>query len=86
MLGHPPSIQNVDWPTFDEALCEVLNIELPVQVNGKVRAKLQMAKGTSEEEALRVAREHENILGYLADGELRKVIYVPDRILNLIIK
>ena len=86
MLGHEPSIQNVPWPAFDESLCEVLSIELPVQVNGKVRAKLQISKGTSKEDALQAAQENENIAAYMAEGELRKVIFVPDRILNLIVK
>ena len=85
MLGHTPSIQAAPWPEFDPALCEESTVELPVQVNGKVRAKLQVAKDCSEEDALTAAKENANIAGYLSQGTLRKVIYVPGRILNLIV-
>ena len=85
MLGHAPSIQATPWPEYDPALCEEATVELPIQINGKVRAKLQLAKDCSEEDALAAAKENDNIAGYLSKGSLRKVIYVPGRILNLII-
>src|SRR5690606_23006601 len=47
-LGHAPSIQAAPWPSFDPALCEEEVIEVPVQVNGKVRGRVRVAKDADE--------------------------------------
>ncbi|UCH29261.1 MAG: leucine--tRNA ligase, partial [Myxococcales bacterium] len=83
MLGHAPSIQNQPWPVYDPALCEEDEIEVPVQINGKVRARITLPKDASQDQALAAAREA--LATQLADKPLRKTIWVPNKILNLIL-
>ena len=83
MLGHSGSIQNEPWPEYDPKLCEEDEIEVPVQINGKVRARIKLPKDASEEQALAAARE---ALSEQLEGKtLRKTIWVPNKILNLIV-
>ena len=83
LLGLPPSIQNQPWPTYDPALCEEDEVEVPVQINGKVRGRITLAKDSTEDEALAAARQ---ALPTHLDGKTpRKTIWVPNKILNLIL-
>ena len=84
-LGHEPSVQFAGWPEFDEALCIDDEVEVPVQINGKLRGKLMLAKDASEDTALTAAKALDVIQAQLAGKTLRKVIWVPGRILNLIV-
>ena len=85
MLGRPPSIQCEPWPDYDPSLCEEDEVEVPVQVNGKVRARIVLARDATEAQALAAARQSPSLAAQLADKELRKVIWVPGKILNLIV-
>ena len=85
LLGHAPSIQNEPWPTFDPAMCEEDEVEVPVQINGKVRGRIKLAKDATEAQALAAARELPALATQLADKPLRKTIWVPGKILNLIL-
>ncbi len=85
LLGHAPSIQRAPWPQADPALVEDDVVEVPVQIRGKKRAVLRLPKGASEAEALAAARLEPKIAEALEAGTLRKTIWVPDRILNLIV-
>ena len=84
MLGHAPSIQAVPWPSFDPALCEEAQVEVPVQINGKVRGRITLPKEANEEQALNAALSVENVANQLEGKAIRKTIYVPGKILNLI--
>ncbi len=84
MLGHKPSIQTAPWPKFNPALCEETEVEVPVQVNGKVRGRITLAKDASEANAIAAAREVPNVAAQLQGKTLRKTIYVPGKILNII--
>ncbi len=83
MLGHSPSVQRAAWPEYDPALCEEDEIEVPVQINGKVRARITLPKDASEAQALQAAKQV--LATQLADKPLRKAIWVPNKILNLIL-
>ena len=83
MLGYPPSIQAASWPSYDPALCEEDEVEVPVQINGKVRGRITLPRDATEEEALRAARQA--LATHLANKPLRKAIWVPNKILNLIL-
>ena len=85
MLDHSPSIQSQAWPEYDSALCEEDEVEVPVQINGKVRARITLPKDATEDQALEAARNAEVVAAHLADKPLRKVIWVPNKILNLIL-
>jgi len=86
MLGHEPSIQHAGWPEADPKLLVDDEVEIPVQVNGKKRAVLTLAADATEEQAMEAAKQDPKIAEALGEGTLRKTIFVPKRILNLIIK
>ncbi len=56
MLGHRPSIQHEPWPAHDPALCEEDQVEVPIQINGKVRGRITLPKDATEDQALAAAR------------------------------
>lgn len=84
-LGHAPSIAHAGWPQFDEAFCVDAVVDLPVQVNGKMRGKVTVAKDVSEEEAVRMAVDLATVQLALQGKTLRKAVFVPGKILNLIV-
>ena len=85
-LGHQESLTYAPWPRYDEALLVKQEFSLAVQINGKLREQLTMPEGCTQEQALAAAQASERLAKYLAEGELKKVIYVPGKILNLVIK
>ena len=86
LLGHAPSIQNVPWPAFDPALVVDDVVEVPVQVNGKKRGVVSLPKDADEAAAFEAARSIDKVASELDAGTLRKTIWVPGRILNLIVR
>ena len=85
-LGHPPSIQHVPWPSFDPALCEDPEVEIPVQINGKVRGRVKVAADAGEDAVFAAAEKDENVQKHLAGKSLVKRQYVPGRIVVLVVK
>ena len=85
-LGCKGSIFEAGWPEYDEALTVDATVRLGVQINGKVRGDIELAKDASEDEAVAAAKAVENVMKYLVEGEIIKVIYVPGRILGFVIK
>jgi len=85
-LGHAESLfSGRSWPDFDPELTKESVVTLAVQVNGKVRGTIELAPGASEEEALALGRAEPNVARHLDGTTLRRVIYVPDRLLNLVV-
>ena len=84
-LGHPASLAHEPWPTWDEALCVDDVIELPVQVNGKVRGRVVLARAASESDARRAALAAEGVESHVAGKQVRKFVYVPGKIVNLVV-
>lgn len=78
------SIHLQKWPQFDEELAKEDQIELPIQVNGKVRAKIMVDLDISEEKAKEMALKNKVVSGYVDGKEIKKVIYVPNKILNFV--
>lgn len=85
-LGNDDSIFNAKWPEFDESNVLDDEIELVIQVNGKVRDKIQCARDISKEDAEKLALESEKIKGYTEEKEVLKVIYVPGKLVNVVVK
>jgi leucyl-tRNA synthetase len=85
MLGHAGGLWTAGWPAFDEALTREDEVEIPVQVNGRLRGKVKVAVDTAEEELVRMAQADEVIAPHLAGKRIVKVIYVPNRLLNLVV-
>ncbi|HEY6080985.1 MAG TPA: leucine--tRNA ligase [Polyangiaceae bacterium] len=84
-LGHPGLIADAEWPSYDLALCVDDVIEIGVQVNGKARGRVRLAKDASEETARAESLKDENVAKFVADKALRKFIYVPGKIVNFIV-
>ncbi|MFP4623906.1 MAG: leucine--tRNA ligase [Gemmatimonadota bacterium] len=73
------------WPAYDPDKATADTIEFVVQVNGKLRARIQMPRGIDEDAAREAALADENVARQLDGQEIRKVIFVPDRLLNLVV-
>ena len=86
VLGHDTSVQRAPWPTFDPALCEEPEVEIPVQVNGKVRGRVKVPTGADEATVVAAAMNEENVRKNLEGKELIKKQYVAGRILTLVVK
>ena len=78
-------VANASWPSWDEALCVDHVVTLPVQVNGKVRGRVELARDASEDQARDTALGEESVQKAIEGKQLRKVVYVAGRILNLIV-
>ena len=86
-LGHETSIFDTGrWPEADPELAKVETFDIGVQVNGKLRGSISVTADSTEEEAFELARSDERVANYLDAGDVRKVIYVPGRILNVVVK
>ncbi len=84
-LGGQSSVFEAKWPTWDERLTIDPVIEIVVQVNGKTRATLRMPRGASEAAVLDRAKGAESVGRFVGGKELRKVIFVKDRLINLVV-
>jgi leucyl-tRNA synthetase len=83
--GHGESLAYEPWPAYDEALCSDDVVELPVQVNGKVRGKVVLAKAAPEGDARAAALAVESVAGFTSGKQIKKFIYVPGKIVNLVV-
>ncbi len=84
-LASGESVHTQEYPEFDEALIKDDTIKLAVQINGKVRAEIEIPADASEDEVREVALANENIKKHLADKEIVKFIYVPGKIVNVVL-
>ncbi len=84
-LGFPPFVATAAWPSADAALLVHDEVLLVVQINGKVRGKLTVAAGMSEAEAMAAARSDGKVAAYLDGHKIRKTVFVPDRLLNVVL-
>ncbi|MCU0678566.1 MAG: class I tRNA ligase family protein [Candidatus Pacebacteria bacterium] len=85
-LGHTNSIHLETYPTGDKNLALDTSVVIGVQVNGKLRGDITVAPDATESEALTLAKADTNISNKIAEGEVVKVIYVPGKILNIVVK
>lgn len=86
MLGHTDTIAYEKWPEYDPSKLKEDKIKLPVSVNGKLRGNIEIDENLSKEEILKLAKQEENVSKYLDNHEIVKEIYVPNKILNIVIK
>lgn len=86
MLGHTGTISYEAWPKYDEEKTIEDEIEVPVQVNGKLRGTVIVAKEATSEDVEKVAFENEEILKFVEGKEVVKKIYVPGRIFTVVVK
>ncbi|HSW78856.1 MAG TPA: leucine--tRNA ligase [Candidatus Babeliales bacterium] len=84
-LGHESSVHISSWPKWDEKLVAEEVISIAVQVNGRVRSEIAISADTSEEEAVSLAKSDEKITVLIKDKTIKKAIYVPGRLVSLVI-
>jgi len=85
-LGHEPSVSRVSWPEYDAALTVDEEVEIVLQVNGKVRSRMRVPAGTEKAELERLALAEERILEWTEGKEVVRVISVPDKLVNVVIR
>ena len=85
LIGHHTSVSRDSWPEFDKELAIEDTVTIVVQINGKVRAKIDMPADISQDTMIEKAKANEKIVSYLAGKELRKTIAVAGRLVNFVI-
>ncbi len=86
LLGHATSLAYEPWPTFDEALLTESLVEIPVQVNGKLRGKVRVPTGADQATVEAAARADAAVAAQLAGKTVVKIVFVADRLLNFIVR
>ena len=84
-LGHGDTLANEPWPAFNEAYLQQDTMEIPVQVNGRLRGRIVVAVDADEAVVLAAAEACPEAAGFLAGKEIRKRIYIPKRLVNLVV-
>ena len=85
MLGHSNGLSTAAWPAANAELAKDDEVEVPVQVNGKLRGKLKVATGAAQEELVKLALAEHLIAQHINGKRIVKIIYVPDKLLNLVV-
>ena len=85
MLGHSNGLWTATWPAADPDLAKEDEVEVPVQVNGKLRGKLKVAAGAEQGNLVALAKAEPGIAQHLEGKRIVKVVYVPDKLLNLVV-
>jgi leucyl-tRNA synthetase len=83
-LGVSELIESMDWPEFDEKLAAESEIEIAVQVNGKLRGTVTAKPSASEDEVVSLAKDQENVTKFIK-GDIKKTIFVPDKLVNFVV-
>ncbi len=84
-LGHRDSIHLSSWPKYDEKYLVTDTMTIVVQVNGKVRAELSVPKDTSADDVIAAAQSHERVQPFLTGKPIKKSIYVPGRLVSIVV-
>ncbi|GAB7023931.1 leucine--tRNA ligase [Salidesulfovibrio brasiliensis] len=84
VLGHKCRLADLDWPSHDEAALVLDEVTVVVQVNGKVRCKLNVPNNAPKDEVEKIAMEQENVVKHIEGKTVRKVIVVPNKLVNIV--
>ena len=86
MCGESDLLSLYTWPSFDEAKTVESTVEMPIQVNGKIKAKIQVPQGCDKDTALEIAMADEKVIAAVGEKKVVKSIVVPNKIINLVVK
>lgn len=86
ILGHEPSISKMAWPTYDETKCVDDEVEIVVQINGKLRSKLMMPLNAAKDDVIAAARNDEKTRTWIDGKTIVKEIVVPNKLVNIVVK
>ena len=84
-LGHEGTVCAAEWPQFDPQMLVEDTVKYPVQFNGKMRFMLELPAGATQEEALEAVKAAEESQKWLAGGQIKKMIFVPKKIINIVV-
>lgn len=85
-LGNNDFIEKSGWPKWNEELLKTDEVQIIVQINGKLRGKIKVSPSASEDQILDLAKSEENVIKHLAGKQIVKEIFVPNKIVNLVVK
>jgi leucyl-tRNA synthetase len=85
VLGHQTTLIDVPWPTFDEQALVTDLVEVVLQVNGKLRARISVAADADNDSVAALALADPNVQKHIGDKEIRKTIVVPGRLVNIVV-
>jgi leucyl-tRNA synthetase len=87
LFGHETSVVGARWPSHDERLATAGDVEIAVQVNGRLRSRLTVPRGTTQEQVVARVLADEAVKKFVDGGgaPVKKVIYVQDRLVNLVV-
>ncbi|HEX8764119.1 MAG TPA: leucine--tRNA ligase [Candidatus Acidoferrum sp.] len=85
MLGHTGGLWTAGWPAYNAELAKEEQVEIVVQVNGKVRGRLRLAAGAAQGEVMKLAEADPGVAAYLQGKKIVKVVPVPDKLLNIVV-
>ena len=85
-LGNDDFIEKSGWPKWNEELLKTDEIQIIVQVNGKLRGKIKVSANSEKDEILAIARAEDNVSKFLQDKEILKEIFVPNKLINFVVK
>jgi leucyl-tRNA synthetase len=85
MLGHEDGQWTAPWPAFDAELARETEVEIVIQVNGRMRGKLKVAAGMPEEQVIPLAQAEPTVTQHLDGKRVVKHIFVPDKLVNLVV-
>ena len=86
LLGYSQTISYHSWPQYSEDLIQLDEVTIAVQVNGKLRANINVFKDSNESDVISEAMSLENVKKFTSNGNIVKTIYVPNRLLNFVIQ
>ena len=86
MLGHTDTLAYEKWPEYSEAALAVDTVEIPVQVCGKLRARVKMPSGATQDQMKELAASDPNVVKFIQDKEIVRVVCVPGRLVNFVVK
>jgi leucyl-tRNA synthetase len=86
LTGHTHSIHSSEWPSYDEAQTQDETFTLVVQINGKVRERIEVSTDISAEEVRELVLDNARVKSFIGNGSIEKVIYVPGRLANVVVR
>jgi leucyl-tRNA synthetase len=85
-LGHEDTIAYEPWPIYDESKCVENTVEIALQVNGKIRNRIEVAADITAADALAAAKADERVAPVLEGMQIIKELYVPGKLVNIVVK
>jgi leucyl-tRNA synthetase len=85
-LGEDGLLSVAEWPEYDEAKTVDASVEIAIQINGKVKSTLEIANGEAKDKVLELAKKDEKIASLIDGKTIVKEIYVPNKIVNIVVK